>query len=680
MPAASPPWTWPSATNGLMIRPASSHAIIRIRRTAPVSASTSTTAMWAPNGKVGCSGLKSVSALSSARRPSSCRRSASSVQPSDGWAEPATWKFARVEVQHHVLGIGLKRVGGELLGAIDEDLRRLPGRGASDLGRFGAVGSGAARHPVGVAGQHLDLVQVDAGALGHDLGERGLVALAVGEGAGADEGSAVLGDLDGAELALRDAVGDLDVDGDPDPQQRVGAVGAALLLLAAQFRVAGLLERALQRAPIVADVVGRAHGGLDGEFLVGDEVAPAQLGRVHPDLRGVHVDGPLDHLGRLGPTGPAHRADWGRVGDDRGDVHLDLGDVVHAAGHHLGQHGQEGADPGVGAGVLEQLDPERLERAVRGAAELEVGPLSAAVVHGHHVLRTCLGPAAGSAGGPRQSAHEYVLDVKALAAEATAHVGGDDANLLRLEPQGGGDAGLVLMWGLGREPDGQLVLLELRHGRARLDGQGEQAGALVGAGDDHVTPIEQVLVARARDAQARVGARRLEQQHLVLDDLSDVGDCGERLVVHHHEGSGVHGRRAGLGDDRGHDLADVAHPVRCHGRPEHALVDLEHRRGRAGLEPEVGRGEHLDARQCARLLSVDRGDRAVRHGGAHEGDVERVLSAGVVDVPTPTQEEARVLPAANPLSDSSGHQALSFPTGPCMWARIVTSLRRGRPV
>ena len=184
--------------------------------------------------------------------------------------------------------------------------------------------------------------------------------------------------------------------------------------------------------------------------------------------------------------------------------------------------------PGIGARILEQLDPQRLEHPVRGAAELEVGPLRAAVVHGHHVLGARLGPATRPPGRARQGAHEDVLDVEALAAEAAAHVGGDDADLLGLQPERGGDPRLVLMRGLGREADGELAVLELGDGRARLDRQREQAGALIGAGDDHVAAVEQVLVAGAGDAQARVGARRLEEQDLVLDHLADIGDRGQR--------------------------------------------------------------------------------------------------------------------------------------------------------
>src|SRR4029450_1093178 len=53
MPIATPPCTWPSASSGLTRVPASSTHTIFWSSTSPVSMSTSTTAMWVPNGNVG---------------------------------------------------------------------------------------------------------------------------------------------------------------------------------------------------------------------------------------------------------------------------------------------------------------------------------------------------------------------------------------------------------------------------------------------------------------------------------------------------------------------------------------------------------------------------------------------------------------------------------------------------
>ena len=57
-----------------MIRPASSQATWRTRRTWPVSVSTSTTATWAPNGNVGAAGLEARRRSAAARRCSATPR------------------------------------------------------------------------------------------------------------------------------------------------------------------------------------------------------------------------------------------------------------------------------------------------------------------------------------------------------------------------------------------------------------------------------------------------------------------------------------------------------------------------------------------------------------------------------------------------------------------------------
>ena len=51
-PSASPPWIWPSTIIGLIRTPQSSTATSLRTFHSPVSASTSTTATYVPNGKV----------------------------------------------------------------------------------------------------------------------------------------------------------------------------------------------------------------------------------------------------------------------------------------------------------------------------------------------------------------------------------------------------------------------------------------------------------------------------------------------------------------------------------------------------------------------------------------------------------------------------------------------------
>src|SRR5207248_2125071 len=74
--------------------------------------------------------------------------------------------------------------------------------------------------------------------------------------------------------------GHLHVDGEPDPQLQPIAPLTAGALLAPELVVARGPKRKVERAEVVARVVGEA--GLRGEReLASDQVAPPQLGRVH---------------------------------------------------------------------------------------------------------------------------------------------------------------------------------------------------------------------------------------------------------------------------------------------------------------------------------------------------------------------------------------------------------------
>ena len=106
------------------------------------------------------------------------------------------------------------------------------------------------------------------------------MALAVGGRAGAHGDGAVLLDLAGAELGAEP--GPLDVRAEADAELSGLAALAPRGLLGAQLRVAGRLQHAVQRAPVRARVVVRAGDRLVRELA--DEVDPAHLGRVHPDL------------------------------------------------------------------------------------------------------------------------------------------------------------------------------------------------------------------------------------------------------------------------------------------------------------------------------------------------------------------------------------------------------------
>src|SRR5207244_1467827 len=103
----------------------------------------------------------------------------------------------------------------------------------------------------------------------------------------------------------------------------------------------------------------------------GDEVAPPDLGRVHADLGGEQVDGALDGGRGLRPPGAPVGVDRRGVGDHDLEARMHVGDVVHALCHQAGEPGQEAADPRVGPGVLDDVDPVGEDAAVAVAADLD---------------------------------------------------------------------------------------------------------------------------------------------------------------------------------------------------------------------------------------------------------------------------------------------------------------------
>ncbi len=192
--------------------------------------STSATTRWAPKGKVGPGAAKSTSAES----PSSPEAATSSAHDLVTLGVPTTWKRPVRLVELDVVRVGLEQVGGQLRGLLHHLLGGLVDGHPAGLERLGPEGAHAPGHQVGVAVDDLDVLDRDAQLVGHQHRPGRHVALAVRRGAGADPGPAVGQDLDRAELAARDAVGDLDVARQADAELAgVARLAPAPLLLRA---------------------------------------------------------------------------------------------------------------------------------------------------------------------------------------------------------------------------------------------------------------------------------------------------------------------------------------------------------------------------------------------------------------------------------------------------------------
>ena len=137
---------------------------------------------------------------------------------------------ATVADHDDVFRCGFEQLGHELLGLLDDELRRLEHRGAAELHRARAAGATATRDERGVGLHVADLLHRHAELVGDDLRERGGVTLAVRRRARLDRDPAVVVHLDLGELGA--TAGDLDVDRHADAELHAVVALAPLGLLA----------------------------------------------------------------------------------------------------------------------------------------------------------------------------------------------------------------------------------------------------------------------------------------------------------------------------------------------------------------------------------------------------------------------------------------------------------------
>jgi hypothetical protein len=164
-----------------------------------------------------------------------------------------------------------------------------------------------------------------------------------------------------------------------------------------------------------------------------------------------------------------------------------------------------------------------------------VWPLGAALQHPGHVLRAALAPAHRATRPLREPPHERELRVRTdLRAEAAADVGRDHTQAPGLDAQPARD---LVARGLGvlrRAPQRQPpVVAPLRRGGAGLERRGGEPLVDDLGGDDRIAPVEEVLVEGLLQAEPDhgVGARLVEEQHLVTGRGSHVDHRGQRVVV-----------------------------------------------------------------------------------------------------------------------------------------------------
>jgi hypothetical protein len=177
----------------------------------------------------------------------------------------------------------------------------------------------------------IDTDPSGAESVGHDLRERGLVALTLRARAGDQAHRPVVGDREPRVLAA--PARDLHVARDADTEQPRIVAPATLGLLAPERVVVRQPEGLVERLLVGSRVVAGVRDGPVREPV--DEVPPADPA-VDAELGGEHVDRALDQRGRLRTPGAAVRPEGRLVREDAPDIDVDARDRVRADGHQRG--------------------------------------------------------------------------------------------------------------------------------------------------------------------------------------------------------------------------------------------------------------------------------------------------------------------------------------------------------
>ncbi len=355
---------------------------------------------------------------------------------------------------------------------------------------------------------------------------------------------------------------DLDIGRHPDPDDL--AVGAGLLLLLAEFAVAGYFERLVERLLVLAGVVGEASGGRIRKGVRLDEVLAAQLGRVHSHLVGEDIDGPFDIISGFRTACPAVGADRLRVGVDGAGPEVDVGDRVAAGRHHRRDRRHVKAHR-VGPCIADHVQSQAGDRAVLGRGQLDLRQLAAAVVGGDEVLRARFDPADRPPQLLRDRRRQQVLTVDAdLGAEAAADLGRDDADHRLRHAELGGQVTPRPVRSLGRLPDGEPA--GQRIGR-------DEGGAPLHRQRDDALRADPLLDRVRRLVERLVGVAacaRVLDADVVRDAVPDsrrarlaagldIGDGLQLLIVDLDQFGGVASLCLRFGEDRDDRLSGPAH-------------------------------------------------------------------------------------------------------------------------
>ncbi len=370
-----------------------------------------------------------------------------------------------------------------------------------------------------------------------------------------------------------------DLDPGREADAAIDALAAQLLLLAAELVEVELLEQLVERAVVVARVVGDPERRRERELLLGDEVLAPQLEPVHAELVGEAVHRQLDPVGRLRPAGAADGVRAHLVREDAGDLDVDRRPLVAAAHHGEPERRDERREQHhVGAQVGDDVGLAAGDRAVALRAERDRVDLIAAVMARGHVLGAGLGPLDRAPEPLGEREHERLLAVNLeLRPEAAAHVRSHHAELVLRDTQHPAEDEAGDVGDLRRGVEGQAFAAGLGDRAARLDRRARGAVVDEALGDRDVGLRERRVDVPAGHPpfMGLVGAEALpHERRAVLERGLGVDDDRLGVVFDDHLLGGVNRGTAARRHDHGDRVAHVLYLAALE-RPVVGLADLD---------------------------------------------------------------------------------------------------------
>ena len=196
--------------------------------------------------------------------------------------------------------------------------------------------------------------------------------------------------------------------------------------------ILGHLERHVERGPVVTRIVAKYDRCLVREL--GNEVAAAEFRRIDLQFAGRGFDDALNHIRGFGPACSAIGIHWRGVGVDGIDYGVNVGNIVLAGEQYRIEIGGNDRSQSreIGAHRRRRVNSQALDYAVRVHSQFGLRDMIAAMGIGEEAFAALGGPldrtAANALRGP--DANNFLRINRDLRAEAAAHVGRDDAQLV----------------------------------------------------------------------------------------------------------------------------------------------------------------------------------------------------------------------------------------------------------